>query len=147
MDRVLVLIHLAAVIVWIGGMFFAHVCLRPAAAAQLPPPQRLPLLAAILGRFFDVVGWALLLLWGSGMARISQAGAAIPGNWYAMAGIAAVMTILFGVIVLRYHDRMLAAVAAMDWPAAGAAMNVIRQLVLTNLVLGFVTVAVAVLGS
>jgi uncharacterized membrane protein len=52
MNRLLVLIHLLAVIVWIGGMFFAHVCLRPVAAAQLQPPQRLPLLAAILGRFF-----------------------------------------------------------------------------------------------
>ena len=147
MNRVLVLIHLAAVIVWLGGMFFANFCLRPVAAAQLPPPQRQPLLAAILGRFFAVVGWALLLLWGSGMARISQAGAAIPGNWYAMASIATVMTILFGVIVLRYHDRMVVAVAAQDWPAAGAAMNGIRKLVLTNLALGFATVAVAVLGS
>jgi len=145
-NRVLVLIHLAAVIVWVGGMFFAHVCLRPVAAAQLPPPQRLPLLAAILGRFIAVVGWALVLLWGSGLARISQAGAAIPLNWYVMVGIAAVMTSLFALIALRYHSRMLAAVAAQDWPVAGAAMNAIRKLVLTNLALGFVTVAVAVLG-
>lgn len=147
MNRVFVLIHLAAVIVWIGGMFFAHFCLRPVAAAQLPPPQRLPLLAAVLGRFFTLVGWALLLLWGSGLARFSQAGAAIPINWYVMAGIAAVMTAIFGVIVLRFHSRMVAAVAVQDWPAAGAAMNSIRQLVLVNLVLGVVTVAVAILGS
>ena len=147
MNRILVLIHLAAVIVWVGGMFFAHVCLRPVAAAQLPPPQRLPLLAAVLGRFFAVVGWGLLLLWGSGLARFSQVGAAIPGSWYAMAGIATVMTTLFGLIVLRHHQRMLAAVAAQDWPAAGAAMNAIRQLVLVNLVFGFATVAIAVLGS
>jgi uncharacterized membrane protein len=147
MNRVFVLIHLAAVIVWIGGMFFAHFCLRPVAAAQLLLPQRLPLLAAVLGRFFTLVGWALLLLWGSGLARISQAGAAIPINWYVMAGIAAVMTTVFGLIALRFHSRMLAAVEAQDWPAAGAAMNSIRQLVLVNLVLGLVTVAVAILGS
>lgn len=147
MNRILVLIHLAAVIVWVGGMFFAHVCLRPVAAAQLQPPQRLPLLAAILGRFFAVVGWALVLLWGSGLVRFAQVGAAIPWNWFPMVGIAAVMTVIFGLIVLRFHRRMLAVVASQDWPAAGAAMNVIRQLVLTNLVLGFVTVAVAVLGG
>jgi len=147
MNRIFVLIHLAAVIVWIGGMFFAHFCLRPVAAAQLPPPQRLPLLAAVLGRFFTLVGWALLLLWGSGLARISQAGAALPGNWFVMAGIAAVMTAIFGVIALRFHGRMVAAVAAQDWPAAGTAMNSIRRLVLVNLALGLVTVAVAVLGS
>ena len=147
MNRVLVLLHLVAVIIWIGGMFFAHVCLRPVAAAQLQPPQRLPLLAAVLGRFFTVIGWALLLLWGSGLARFSQVGAAIPWNWHAMVGIATAMTIIFGLIVLRFHSRLQLAVAGQNWPAAGAAMNAIRKLVLANLVLGFVTVAVAILGS
>ena len=147
MNRFLVLIHLAAVIVWIGGMFFAHVCLRPVAAAQLPPPQRLPLLAAVLGRFFVVVGWALLLLWSSGLVRFAQVGAAIPWHWHAMAGIAAAMTVILGLIVFRFHRPMVAAVAVEDWPAAGAAMNTIRKLVFTNLLLGFATVAIAVLGS
>ena len=147
MNRVLVLIHLAAVIIWVGGMFFAHFCLRPVAAAQLPPPQRLPLLAAILGRFFTLVGLALVLLWGSGLVRFAQVGAAVPGRWSAMLGLAIVMTILFGIIVLRFHRRMVGAVAVQDWPAAGQAMNKIRVLVLANLALGFVTVGVAVLGG
>ncbi len=147
MNRLLVLIHLLAVIVWIGGMFFAHVCLRPVAAAQLQPPQRLPLLAAILGRFFVAVGWALVLLWGSGLVRFAQAGAAVPWHWHAMAGIATAMTVILGVIVFRFHRPMVAAVAVQDWPGAGAAMNAIRKLVLTNLVLGVVTVTVAMLGA
>jgi uncharacterized membrane protein len=147
MNRFLVLIHLLAVIVWIGGMFFAHVCLRPVAAAQLQPPQRLPLLAAILGRFFVAVGWALVLLWGSGLARFAQAGTAVPWNWHVMLGIATVMTVILGAIVFRFHRPMVAAVAAQDWPKAGAAMNAIRKLVLVNLALGFVTVAVAILGA
>ena len=146
MNRVLVLLHLAAVIVWIGGMFFAHVCLRPVLATQLPPAQRLPLLAAVLGRFFTVVGLALVLLWGSGLLRFAQVGAAIPGNWYFMAGLGMAMTALFGLIALRFHHRLLEAVAAQDWKAAGEAMNTIRVLVQTNLFLGFATVAVAVLG-
>ena len=146
MNRVLILIHLAAVIVWVGGMFFAHFCLRPVAAAQLPPAQRLPLLAAVLGRFFIAVGLALVLLWGSGLLRFAQAGAAIPGNWQAMAALALLMTVIFGLIVLRFHRRMVVAVAATDWPAAGQAMNWIRQLVEVNLGLGFITLAVAVLG-
>ena len=146
MNRILVLLHLLAVIVWIGGMFFAHVCLRPVAAAQLQPPQRLPLLAAILGRFFGVVGWALALLWGTGIIRFAQAGAAIPVSWLAMAGIATIMTVVLALIVFLYHRPMVAAVAASDWPKAGEAMNSIRALVLMNLVLGFLTVAVAVLG-
>jgi uncharacterized membrane protein len=135
-----------AVIVWVGGMFFAHYCLRPVAAAQLQPPQRLPLLAAVLGRFFTFVGLALVLLWGTGIARFAQVGAAIPGNWHAMAGLGLVMTIIFLLIVFRYYRRMRAAVTDQDWPVAGKAMNTIRMLVQTNLALGFVTVAVAVLG-
>jgi len=144
--NVLVLIHLMAVIVWIGGMFFAHFCLRPVAAAQLQPPQRLPLLAAVLGKFFKFVGLALLLLWGSGLIRFAQAGPAIPANWHAMAALALVMTLIFGVIVLRDYRRMRAALKIQDWPSAGKAMNAIRSLVLTNLVLGFITVIVAISG-
>lgn len=133
-------------IVWLGGMFFAHVCLRPAVAAQLPPPQRLPLLAAVLARFFVAVGFALLLLWGSGLLRYTQIGAAAPWSWNLMAGIATVMTLLFGRIVVRFRPRLVVAVAAQDWPAAAAAMKGIGHLVLVNLVLGFVTLAIAVLG-
>lgn len=114
MNRVLVLLHVLAVVVGIGGMFFAHVCLRPVVAARLPPSQRLPLLAAILGRSFVVVGWALVLLWGSGIIRFAQAGAAIPANWLAMAGIAAVMTAILAQIVFRVHRPTVAAVAAND---------------------------------
>ena len=146
MNRLIVLIHLLAVIVWVGGMFFAHVCLRPVAAAQLPPPQRLPLLAAVLGRFFAAVGVALLLLWGSGLVRFAQVGAAIPAHWHAMLSLGSVMTVIFAVIVLRFYRRLRAAVAAQDWPQAGKAMNSIRVLVLVNLILGVVTVAVAMLG-
>jgi uncharacterized membrane protein len=146
MHRVLVLFHLVAVIVWLGGMFFAHVCLRPVATVQLPPALRLPLLAAVLGRFFAVVGVALALLWGSGLLRFAQAGALIPGHWLTMAGLALVMSTLFGLIVFRFHQRLLAAVAAEDWKAGAEAMNAIRVLVQTNLILGFITVAVAVLA-
>jgi uncharacterized membrane protein len=146
MTRFLVLLHLVAVIVWVGGMFFAHYCLRPVAATQLQPPQRLPLLAAVLGRFFTFVGLALVLLWGTGIARFAQVGAAIPGNWHAMAGLGLAMTIIFLLIVFRFHRRMQDAIGVQDWPLAGKAMNTIRVLVHTNLALGFITVAVAVLG-
>lgn len=133
-------------IVWIGGMFFAHYCLRPVAAEQLPPPQRLPLMAAVLGRFFRFVTIALVLLWVSGIARFVQTETGMRWSWHAMAGIATVMTIIFGVIVLRFYPRLQAAVAAQDWPAGGMAMNTIRNLVVTNLMLGMLTVGGVLLG-
>ncbi len=145
MNRLLLLLHIIAVVVWIGGMFFAHFCLRPAAAELLPPPQRLPLLQAVLGRFFVFVSAALLLLWGSGGFLFAAPGPLATTGRVAMAAIAAVMTVLFLFIVLRSFPRMKQAVAAADWPAAGKAMNGIRVLVLVNLLLGFVTITIAVL--
>jgi len=54
-----------------------------------------------------------------------------------------VMTIVFVVIVLRRHPRMREALEAGELPAAGAALDGIRRLVVVNLVLGWITVAVA----
>ena len=148
MNRLLVLIHLLAVIVWIGGMFFAHVCLRPVAAEQLPPPQRLPLLAAVLGRFFRAVTVAVLAILATGFWRFGEtAGSSIPWHWHAMAMTGMLMAAIYAAILLRFYPRLKAAVAVQDWPAGGAAMNAIRMLVLVNLNLGVLTVVVALLGS
>ena len=85
--RLTLLIHLLAVVVWVGGMFFAHFCLRPVAAAQLPPPQRLPLLSAVLGRFFAIVGVAVAAILLTGILRFGDLqGAPSPWHWHAMAG-------------------------------------------------------------
>ena len=141
-----IFLHLLGVVVWIGGMSFAHFCLRPA-AMQWPPPQRLPLMAGALGRFFGQVSVALVLLWISGVAMMLQVGfARSPGTWHAMMGIALVMTIVFGVIRLRHYPKLLGAIASADWPSAGAALNAIRVLVTVNLGLGLLTIAIATLG-
>ncbi len=146
--RIAVLIHLLGVIVWLGGMFFAHVCLRPVAAEQLPPPQRLPLLAAVLGRFFRAVTVAVLAILATGFWRFAEtAGSSIPWHWHAMAMTGMLMAAIYAAILLRFYPRLKAAVAVQDWPAGGAAMNAIRMLVLVNLNLGVLTVVVALLGS
>lgn len=148
MHGISLMLHLAAVVVWIGGMTFAHYCLRPAALATLQPPQRLPLMSSALGRFFTIVSWSLVLLWGSGIAmfvRTAAGGGRPPWSWNAMAAIAAVMTIVFAIIVLRHYPRMRAALEAGELPAAAAALDAIRRLVVLNLVLGWITVAIATL--
>lgn len=147
MRHLLVFIHLAGVIVWVGGMAFAHFCLRPAAAELLPPPQRLPLLAGVLGRFFAIVAGAVGLLVASGLALLFTAGlAGAPWHWHLMLALGLLMTAIFVVIYARHYPRLRAAVGAADWPAGGAAMNRIRPLVAVNLALGATTVAVALLG-
>jgi len=145
---ILLLLHLSAVIVWIGGMSFAHFCLQPVAASQLPPPQRLPLLASVLGRFFSTVAVSIVVILGSGLARMAATGfTQSPLHWHAMAGLGVLMAAIFSVIYFLLYPRLTAGVAAQDWPGAGAAMNRIRLLVATNLGLGALTVVVATLGA
>ena len=149
MTELWLFLHLVAVAVWIGGMVFAHFCLRPAALATLAPPQRLPLMSAALGRFFALVGAALVLLWASGVAlfvELAASGGKPPLSWNLMAAIAAVMTVVFVVIALRLHPRMRRALAAGQLPSAAAALDRIRRLVVLNLALGALTIAVATLG-
>ena len=140
-------LHLLAVVVWVGGMFFAHMALRPAAQA-LPPPQRLPLLAAALSRFVAWAAGAIVILVGSGIAMIVLLGGmrAVGVYVHVMIGLGLVMILIYGHLVASSLKRLRAAVAASDWPSAGAAMTMARRLVGVNLVLGLVTITVAVLG-
>jgi uncharacterized membrane protein len=140
-------LHLLGVVVWVGGMFFAHLALRPAVGA-LPPPQRLPLLAATLTRFVAWVAVAVLAILGSGAAMIHQLGgfAAVNASVHAMTLLGLAMVAIYVYLVARPLARLRAAVAAGDWPGGGAAMATVRHLVAVNLVLGLVTISIAALG-
>lgn len=148
---VLKLAHLAAVIVWVGGMVFAHFFLRPALQAQewMQPPQRLALMHAVLQRFFGAVLWAVLVVVGSGLVMIMQAAAGegfrMPAHWTAMAVLGLVMAGIFGHIRFVLFPRLARAVAAREGPQGGVALNAIRRWVSVNLALGSVVVLVAVL--
>lgn len=140
-------IHLLAAVLWVGGMAFAHFALRPSAAELLEPPQRLPLLAATLGRFFRLVAVAVPLILATGLAMLLRVGmAAAPPAWHAMLALGLAMAGIFVFIVTVPYPRLKRHVAAREWPAAGAAMAIIRQWVGVNLMLGTLTIVVAVLG-
>jgi uncharacterized membrane protein len=140
-------LHVASVVVWVGGMFFAYVCLRPVAAAQLEAPQRLALWAGVFGRFFPLVGVAIAFILGSGLAMLLPVGMrAAPIHWHLMLGLGLLMMAIFGHVFFGPYRRLCAGVVAQDWKAAGAALNSIRQLVGVNLLLGALTIALATLG-
>jgi uncharacterized membrane protein len=144
----LLFLHVLAIVVWVGGMFLMHYAVRPSAVQLLQPPQRLPLLAAILGRFFKWVAAAVLVALVSGVAMIALAGGMRPlhGSVYWMFGIGVVMTLIFGHIRFAPFPRLQRAVAAQDWAAAARQLDQIRVMVSVNLTLGIVTIAVATLG-
>ena len=150
---ILKLLHLLAIVVWIGGMVFAHFFLRPA-ALQLPPPQRVPLMHGALQRFFAAVLAAVGVVLVSGLWMIGraaretvQAGLAfnMPLNWTLMATLGIVMMAIFGHIRFVLFKRLSRAVEAQDWPAGGAALASIRTWVSVNLVIGVVVIAVTLL--
>ena len=140
-------LHQLGTIVWVGGMFFAHLILRPAVNARLGPPERLPLMQLVLERFFRWVWVAILLLWASGSwVFLGVYGGRAGMPIHAMMGIAALMTLVFLFIRMRPYPRMKTAVAASDWPAAAAQLGVIRRLISVNLILGLVTAVVGAAG-
>ncbi len=137
----LVFIHLAGAIVWVGGMFFAHFCLRPAALA-LAPPQRLPLWAATLGAFLRYTALAVALLLASGFTLLFEAGfSRAPAGWHAMMGVGLAMSAIFAWVYGALYPRLRRQVAAGAWAEAGAALAAIRRLVTVNLALSLAAIA------
>jgi uncharacterized membrane protein len=63
-----------------------------------------------------------------------------------MFALGLVMMAIFGHIRFAPYKRLSAAVAASDWPAAGAALAQIRMLVTVNLALGLVTTLAGAAG-
>jgi len=141
--KLLYLVHVLATVVWVGGMFFAHQCLRPVVLAQLEGPQRLRLWNRVFGRFFPWVWLSVLLLLASGHGLIYAFGGfrAVPMHVHLMTGIGYLMAAIFAFIYFVPYARLRRAVAAEDWKAGAAAQDLIRRLVGTNLVLGLANVA------
>jgi uncharacterized membrane protein len=145
--RVALLVHLLAVVFWVGGMAFAHFALRPALGALHEPAQRLTLLAGVLARFFAGVTVAIVLLLASG-GYLMAIGAVATTRLavHTMVGLGLVMVLVFVYIRVRPYPALRRAVSAEAWPTAAAAMGTIRKLVAFNLVVGAIVIAVVMLG-
>lgn len=144
----LLFLHVAGAAFWVGGMAAMHLAVRPAAAAVLEPPLRLAFMAAALARFLRGVDVALALLWASGLAMLPALGGFRGAHWrvHAMLALALLMTGVYGFIRGRAFPALRAAVAARQWPQAGARLGTVRRLVALNLALGTLVFAVALAG-
>ena len=145
MRNLLVFLHLAAAIFWMGGMAFVVLALRPALPA-LPPPQRLPLMVQVLKHFFAVVIASIAVLIATGLPLLLQVPAsAAPRGWHVMATLGVVMMLVFGHVFFAPWKRVQRAVAAQDWPEGGKRLNQIALLVKINLGLGWLAIAAVLL--
>jgi uncharacterized membrane protein len=143
------LIHLLAVLIWVGGMFFAYVVLRPAAVEVLEAPNRLRLWVAVFSRFFKWVWGAIGVLLASGFYMISLYGgmASAPRFIHVMLLLGIVMVLIFCYVYFRCYAQLAQLVAKQEWPKAGGVLATIRKLVAVNLTLGVLTVCVAVVTT
>jgi uncharacterized membrane protein len=140
-------LHQLGVVVWVGGMFFAYMALRPAAGQVLPPPMRLPLWHGTLAKFFQWVWLSVGLILASGLHMTrAMGGGDAPLYAKLMLIVGVIMMIVFAHVFFAPFARLGRAVAAQDWPAGGAALGQIRMLVGINLILGLATVTIATAG-
>ena len=134
--------HLAAAIVWMGGMALVILALRPVVIAQMAPPERLALMAGVLSRFFAMVWVSIALILASGFWMLFMTDMKLaPKGWHAMSGLGVLMCLIFAHIWFAPFRRLKAAVHASDWPTAGEALGQIHPMVLTNFALGWLAVA------
>jgi uncharacterized membrane protein len=146
-------LHVLSIIVWIGGMVFAHFFLRPA-VARLEAPLRLQLMHDVLGRFFQAVLVASLVTLASGLwmlgrvaKQVVQSGGQfeMPLAWTIMAALGVVMVAIFMHIRFALFKRLGRAVAASDGALGGATLAQIRTWVSINLGIGVVVLVVTLM--
>jgi uncharacterized membrane protein len=143
-------LHVLSAVVWVGGMFFAYMALRPVAASLLEPPLRLPLWSKTFARFFPWVWTAVILLPLTGYWMVFSVFDGFENvklyiNIMQTTGITMILIYLY-VFFIAYR-RMNRAIAANDYAAAGKQLTVIRKLIGTNLILGLITITVASGGA
>lgn len=135
-------LHLLCAVIWVGGLFFAYVVLRPSMVA-IDPPQRMLLHTQVFRRFFLVIwhvmpialatGFAMIFLEFGGMRGVG-------GNVHAMMGLGVLMALIFLYIVFGPYKRFR---RTTDRVRMAASLATIRKLIGVNLILGLIAVVVA----
>jgi uncharacterized membrane protein len=140
-------LHLLAAIIWVGGMFFAYLALRPVAASLLEPPLRLPLWSQVFAKFFPWVWISVVILLATGVWMVLSyfGGFGKTGLYiHLMAGLGILMMLLFMHVFFVPYRRLNKALIENNYPEAGKRLAQIRVIIAINLTLGLI---VSVVGS
>jgi uncharacterized membrane protein len=142
------LLHVLAAVIWVGGMFFAYMILRPS-LPPLEPSNRLPVWQRVFARFFNWVWLCIVVLPASGVTMVSDEF----GGFSTLSPYIRLMMVLGGVMIAIFlflyfvpWRRFRAAVSATDWALAETHIRKIRLLVGINLLLGLLTIVVGASG-
>jgi uncharacterized membrane protein len=142
-------LHLLATVIWVGGMFFAYMALRPAVGSLLEPPVRQALWVAVFKHFFIWVWISIITILISGLWMIfaELGGMANTGyHIHIMLGLGIFMMLLFLHVYFGPYRRLQYAVIESNWKTGGEKLDQIRGLIKINLILGLVLVVIATSG-
>lgn len=142
-------LHTIAATVWVGGMFFAYMVLRPSVPGIEQPPERLKLWDRVFEKFFFWVWIAVVALPSTGYWQLYSDFEGFDGagaHIHIMHLTGWLMIVLFVYLYMKPYTAFREAVGAEDWPAAGANLDSIRKIVATNLVIGIFTVVIGASG-
>ena len=143
-------LHVLAIVIWVGGMFFAYTALRPVAATVLEPPQLLTLWAGVFGRFFPWVWASIAVILASGYWLLHGpfgGFANAPVFVHIMNGLGLVMMLIFMHVYFAPYKKLRQAVEAQRWPDGAKALAQIRVLVGINTLIGITTIVIGAGGK
>ena len=141
--------HLLSAIIWVGGMFYAYMILRPVAAELLDPPVRLKLWSDIFRKFFVWVWAIIIIIPATGYFMIFT-------NWdgfsnlttdiHIMHGLGILMILIYLHLFFAPYRRMNQALAENNIQEAARRLGQMRMIVGVNLLLGLTVATVASAG-
>ena len=134
-------LHLLCAVLWVGGMFFSYVVLRPSMLA-IEAPQRMILHTRVFRRFFLVIWHAMPIAIISGFAMVGLQWnmATAPWQLNAMMGLGLIMGAVFLAIFFGPYRQFRRTI---DRNRMASSLDTIRKLIGVNLILGLVTIIVA----
>jgi uncharacterized membrane protein len=142
-------LHLAAAIIWMGGMTCLLFALRPATLAVMEAKPRALLMAEVWQRFFNIVLACVVVLFASGTnlyatglraAKAATGAGSVALGWNVMLVLGLVMFLIFGHIYFAGLKKFKRAVQAGEFPLAAQAAARIHTMVVANFVLGWVAI-------
>ncbi len=136
------IIHLLSAVLWVGGMFFAYVVLRPSMSV-LDPPQRLLLHTQVFRRFFLIVWHAMPLLILTGLGMIFGFLGGMEHQTPAVHAMLALGLLMSAVYLMMFFGPYKRFRRTTDRATMISALDSIRKLIGLNLVLGLLTIVVA----
>ena len=141
-------LHLLASVIWVGGMFFAFMFLRPAAGLLPEPEQRFPLWEAVFKRFFPWVWAAVITILITGLGMIWKLGGmgAVGIHVHIMLLLGIFMMLLFMHVFFNPFRKLKWAVKEHDWMACANELDKIRKFIRANLILGLIVIVIGSAG-